>query len=130
MIRTLSLSVLLLAGTPALLAAQKGNDPCPDARTQTEMTTCAGEHYRSADRILNERWQRLLRAMEDEPERVALLREAQRAWIRFRDTQCDFEASAFEGGSMMPMVGSFCMAELTRTRAEQLSELIRAATEP
>jgi uncharacterized protein YecT (DUF1311 family) len=129
MIRTLSLAALLLSGTPALLAAQRGGDPCPDARTQFDMNACAAGQLARADTVLNERYQRLLRALADEPGRVERLRVAQRAWIRFRDAHCDFEASQFEGGSMKPMTDSLCRAGLTEERAEALARMMQAATE-
>lgn len=129
MIRTLSLSALLLAGTPALLAAQTTDDPCPDARTQTEMTVCAGQMYARADTLLNERYQRLVRLLAPEAHRVTALREAQRAWIRYRDAHCDFEGSEFQGGTMQPMIEALCKADLTEQRADEFAKLIQSATE-
>jgi uncharacterized protein YecT (DUF1311 family) len=123
MIRTLCIAALLLVGTPALLAAQDREEFCP-ARTQSEMTACAAEELARADTLLNERYRQLVRLLAPEPARLQRLREAQRAWIRFRDAECDYEASAFEGGSMQPMIDALCVAGLTKTRADEIQRMI------
>ena len=125
MIRTLCLAALLLACTPALLAAQdEGAEAefCPKGRTQLAMNNCAAAELARADTLLNERYQQLLRTME--PERVEALRAAQRAWIRFRDAECDFQASEVAGGSMERMVHALCLAHLTRKRADEFQVLL------
>jgi uncharacterized protein YecT (DUF1311 family) len=122
MIRTLCLAALLAVCAPALLAAQEDEEFCPEGRTQLEMNICAGDELARADTLLNERYQRLLQAIE--PHRVEPLRAAQRAWIRFRDAECGLEASEFQGGSMMPMVDTLCHAHLSRKRAEELERML------
>jgi uncharacterized protein YecT (DUF1311 family) len=124
MIRTLCLAALVLAGTPALLAAQDDEEFCPDGRTQYEMNACAAEKLARADSLLNHSYQQLLRVIE--PDRVDALREAQRAWIRFRDAECEFQASEVGGGSLQPMVEALCLADLTEKRAEEFEDMLSA----
>lgn len=126
MIRTICITALLLAGAPALLAAQDGGR-CPEARTQHDLNVCAAETYARADTVLNERWQQLVRSLSRQPRRVEVLRTAQRAWIRFRDAQCEFEGLEFDGGSMQPMVELLCMADLTEQRANELAAMLGQA---
>jgi uncharacterized protein YecT (DUF1311 family) len=121
MIRTLCLAALLLAGAPALLKAQE-KEFCPEGRTQLDMTYCAGEELARADSLLNANYQALVRTLE--PHRVRALREAQRAWIRFRDAECAFQESEVRGGSMAPMVYALCEAELSEARAEEFARLL------
>lgn len=125
MIRTLCLAALLLIGTPALLSAQD-DDPefCPEGRTQLDMNNCAAAELEAADSVLNRTYQRLLRVIE--PGRVDALREAQRAWIRFRDAECELQSSEFEGGSMRPAVHALCLADLSKKRAEALEDMLSA----
>ncbi|HST58217.1 MAG TPA: lysozyme inhibitor LprI family protein [Longimicrobium sp.] len=122
MIRIFCIAALLAAGAPACLAAQDGKSVCPDARTQHEMNVCAAQELARADRVLNERYPELVRTMP--PVQLELLRTAQRAWIRFRDAECAYQASVFEGGSMQPMVRSSCLARLTEERAAELGEML------
>jgi uncharacterized protein YecT (DUF1311 family) len=126
MIRILCIAALLLAA-PAALAAQD-DDRCPNARTQAAMNECAGDELARADSVLNERYRQLLRVFAAEPERLARLRAAQRAWIPFRDAHCEFVASEFEGGTMQPMIDALCTADLTAQRADELAEILRLAT--
>lgn len=89
------------------------NAACP-GETQMEINECAGIAYDKADKRLNQ----VYRKLERTPELVA----AQRAWIAFRDAQCSYQASAYKGGSMQPMVYAGCLQSLTEERIKQLEE--------
>jgi uncharacterized protein YecT (DUF1311 family) len=114
----------LAAGVSPLAAQQKARD-CDDARTQLEMNFCAADQYRAADAEMNRAYAQL-RAAVDAEERAALL-AAQRAWLRFRDAHCAYEAAGVRGGSMEPMVRSGCLAAVTRERTRQLKSALEIA---
>jgi uncharacterized protein YecT (DUF1311 family) len=64
------------------------------------------------------------RSYDVRPTTEAKLREAQRAWIVFRDAHCTVEGyDQARGGSMEPMVYHGCRARLTRERTRQLEEV-------
>lgn len=107
---------------------------CIDPQTQPAMTYCAGVDYEEADADLNALWPDIVAAARsnDEymgdmarergaPTTVEALRTAQRSWIKFRDAQCGYEAYEVFGGTAEPMIGSLCLARLTRERIEVLS---------
>jgi len=48
------------------------------------------------------------------------LRDAQRAWIAFRDKECSFRAQGSDGGTASALASSGCIAELSRQRADAL----------
>ncbi len=50
--------------------------------------------------------------------------ESQRAWLPFRDRQCEIEAGEYAGGSMAQTVRAQCLTRLTRERTVQLGKLI------
>ncbi len=109
---------LLLLPLPAL--AQGGVD-CANTSIQAELNTCAALDYEAADAELNAAYAAAMEvARSYDGQQEALLRDAQRAWIAFRDAACSAEASLVEGGSMQPMVGSGCLARVTRERTEDL----------
>lgn len=121
--------VCALAACAASLSAsaqRKGQaakpPPCDDARTQLEMNECADREYRKADAELNRVYQELVRASGRTDAR---LKAAQLAWIKFRDAECDYKASFYEGGSMQPMTYSFCLADVTSERTKQLRESLK-----
>jgi uncharacterized protein YecT (DUF1311 family) len=118
----------LLVAKPA--AAQEAD--CANAETQADMNACAGLEYEAADRELNAVWKDAIadaKALDEDlkttggdgrPGHEETLRTAQRAWIGYRDANCDFEGFEARGGSMEPMLASLCLARLTRLRTKEL----------
>ena len=128
MIATLLLA-LALQGTTA---AQPDEPNCRDPQTQLEMNLCAGIEFERADAELNRVYRESIagerqadreldRRYDQRPSNETILREAQRAWVAFRDAQCTYEANGeARGGSMEPMVHGQCLARMTRERTAQL----------
>nr|WP_223877819.1 lysozyme inhibitor LprI family protein [Histidinibacterium aquaticum] len=83
------------------------------------MNACAARDYEAADTMLNAVWGEAIAAARSGGLGDELL-DAQRAWLPFRDAACEAEAALFAGGSMAPMVRSFCLARLTEQRTEDL----------
>lgn len=108
------LILLLLMAAPAHAIDCNG--------TQSEMNECAASGYRQADAALNSVYQRLV-ARLTEPGR-ARLREAQRAWVAYRDEECDFMSSGVEGGSVQPMIAAMCLEAETRSRTAALRSIL------
>lgn len=95
----------------------KTADPCPNARTDSEMSACAAQKYKQADAELNRVYQELMRAAGAADQK---LKTAQLAWLKFRDAECDYQTAGYEGDSMRPMVYNFCLADVTTARTKQL----------
>jgi uncharacterized protein YecT (DUF1311 family) len=91
---------------------------CANPQTQSEMNTCAAKAASIADEKLNEAYQKLRATVDGEES--DLLISAQRAWIDFRDKNCQFSSNRFEGGSIEPMVYSSCIERVTKQRTEEL----------
>ena len=96
---------------------------CSDANTQAEMNICAGKEYKAADVTLNRVYQQLVAMLE--PEEKSQLKEAQTAWIKYRDAHCDFVADQYKGGSMRPMIHAICLADVTSNRTTELKNQIK-----
>lgn len=103
-------------------------DPCAGAGNQFELNQCAARARDKADAELNKVYRELMKGAEG-AERVKL-RSAQLAWIKFRDTQCDYESVGNKGGSIYPMVYSFCLARVTTARTKHLQEILQESSEP
>jgi uncharacterized protein YecT (DUF1311 family) len=99
-----------------LQLAQRPN--CNNPQTQSEMNICASIAYQNADRKLNQVYRQLLPKLS--AARKQKLISAQQAWIKFRDSSCEFERSAYEGGSLAPMIYGFCLANVTEQRTKDL----------
>ena len=118
------------AATTAGVAGQDDaddEDPCPGSNTQFELNQCAARARDKADAELNKVYRELMK--DAGTTERAKLRAAQLAWIKFRDTQCDYESVGNKGGSIYPMVVSFCLARVTNARVKQLQEILRESRE-
>ncbi|WP_081536135.1 lysozyme inhibitor LprI family protein [Rhodovulum sp. P5] len=91
--------------------------------TQAEMNQCAASAYTAADAELNAVWPGAKQAM-DQMGAGALLLDAQRKWIAFRDAACAAERAPFEGGSIAPLIHYDCLKRLTERRTEDLRLLM------
>jgi len=121
--------VLLIDG-PA--PAQEPDVDCKAPQTQTDMTICAGQDLADADSALNVQYQATRKVMkardagavtEDQKGAEAALIKAQRAWVAYRDAECDLQGYQARGGTMEPMLVSSCAAKLTRERTGELKAL-------
>jgi uncharacterized protein YecT (DUF1311 family) len=81
------------------------------------------KEYKAADATLNRVYQQLVAMLE--PEEKAQLKEAQTAWIKYRDTNCEFVADQHKGGSIRPMIYGLCLAEVTSNRTAELKDQIK-----
>lgn len=88
------------------------------AQSQAEMNQEALAEYRNADQRLNVVYRDLMAKVS--PAGQAKLREAQRAWLRFRDLECAFATAGTADGSVHPMILSGCLAGLTVERIGHL----------
>lgn len=110
----------MLAPLPA--AADCG----PDAN-QTELDACAGAAFADADRRLNELYSEMRGRLAGDPETLSLLTTAERAWIAWRDAECDLTAAGVTGGSIYPMIRAECLADLTGARVADLHRYLSCA---
>jgi uncharacterized protein YecT (DUF1311 family) len=120
-----------------LLSAQDPQWNCANPQAQQEMNYCAAQDAERADAELNSVYRTAItdaqaadreyaRAMggatgrDAGPGEEATLREAQRAWVSFRDANCRLESFEARGGSMQPMLDGGCRATMTRARTAEL----------
>ncbi|NHI00043.1 lysozyme inhibitor LprI family protein [Oceanimonas sp. MB9] len=95
------------------------------AATQVEMNQQSQRNYQAADRALNQAYGQLMNSLASD--RRKKLKAAQRAWLRFRDAQAELVSSAYEGGSMQPLVHSEELRRLTESRTRELEQQFQEA---
>jgi len=110
-------AALLLASSAAFA------QDCPDD-SQAGLNQCAGDAYKKADAALNATYKQVMARLKDSEAAAKSLIAAQRAWIAYRDAECDFMSSGVEGGSARPMVVAQCLEQLTTQRADDLKALL------
>jgi uncharacterized protein YecT (DUF1311 family) len=124
----LVIPALLLASTAAL--SQSKQNPCwKTAVAQPEMNHCADEDSKAADAELNHIYQNLLAKNKADEGATKKLREAQRAWIAFRDAQLEAlypaEDKQREYGSIYPMCYAIVVTAMTKERTAQLRRMLQ-----
>ncbi|MEP7223236.1 MAG: lysozyme inhibitor LprI family protein [Novosphingobium sp.] len=113
------MSLIILA---AALAAPSIN--CAKTSAQAELNECALADLTKADAALNDQWEITFRAFANQsPDDASRLRTAQRAWIVYRDAECDAEHPFDIGVSLDKMLNIFCRTDLTIERTRTLAEL-------
>ncbi|BDI16509.1 hypothetical protein ANSO36C_23110 [Nostoc cf. commune SO-36] len=122
---SLDIPTIAIAGTmpnlPEMRLVQKLN--CNNAQTQAAINECTKLSYQNADKKLNQVYQQLISTLERS--RKQKLIAAQLAWIKFRDTNCEFERSEYEGGSIVPTIYFGCLENTTKLRTQQLQEYLK-----
>ncbi len=91
---------------------------CTDPQTQYEMNVCADRKFKAADAELNKVYNSLASKLEDAAR--AKLKAVEVSWLKYRDDNCDYESSLYEGGSMKPLIYSSCMERMTKARTAEL----------
>lgn len=116
-----SLVPVMMMATLSVAAAQQAvPEDCANAQTQTDMNICSYEAYKRADKNLNAAYKAAVgqaTQLWGSPDR---LRDAQRAWIAYRDKACavyDYP----DGGSIQPLLINECMTKVTRDRTDDLN---------
>lgn len=114
----LSLLAALVYGLAAAQTLWAAPSDCANAVTTADMRACADRDYRAADVELNRVYADLRSRLSGAQQER--LKEAQRAWIAFRDRQAAFVGGVAAGGTLGPLLEVSELADLTRKRVEQL----------
>jgi len=107
---------------PKIHLTQKLN--CNNPQNQVQINECSRLSYQNADKKLNAVYQQLLPKLDRS--RKQKLIAAQQAWIKFRDTTCEFERSEYEGGSIASTIYFGCLDNTTKDRTQQLQEYLKS----
>ena len=122
---------LVFAGCVLAAASARAEDAvdCANAMSTADLNTCGSQALDVADAELNRVYKKILADFagpddgnEDNNKKWAeALRVSQRAWVAFRDADCE-KLMIFEGGGGSMTTGAVlgCMTELTEARTKDL----------
>ena len=88
------------------------------------MNACADQAFMKSDAALNAAYKQIMARLADDAATKRLLMTAQRAWLKFRDAECTFVASASSGGTIYPMILAQCRDEITKGRTKVLQSYL------
>jgi uncharacterized protein YecT (DUF1311 family) len=126
------LAALLIAAVTPATAEEPAAADCTEALSTVEMNACAGTEFEKADSELNRVYAKALAAVpgmatEDSPFDAKsweeALRVSQRAWVVFRDAECEGHVAKFWGGgtgATVDIIG--CKTEKTEQRTRELKQ--------
>jgi uncharacterized protein YecT (DUF1311 family) len=94
------------------------------AQSQTAMNQDNCAQYKQADQVLNTTYATVLKSYAQDAQFLAKFKQAQRAWIAFRDAQLEARFPKFnkqaEYGSAYPTCRCSLLGELTQQRSKEL----------
>lgn len=125
-------SALAFAAVAASVAHAQDKPDCNNAMTQMDMNICANMDFQKADAELNVVYKKAMAKMRETDSYLSddlkgaadTLRDAQRAWIPYRDKACESYGFLARGGSMEPMLVANCRTDVTEQRIKELNELV------
>jgi uncharacterized protein YecT (DUF1311 family) len=116
--KTLKPWELMMYSPKARAEAPKFLGHCGDAQTQDVINACFALDFQTADATMNKTYLALSKQLDaDVKTRV---RDAQRAWLRYRELHCAAVGAMWEGGSIQPSEVFGCKATLTKSRIKEL----------
>jgi uncharacterized protein YecT (DUF1311 family) len=129
---SLALLVLAAASSQPTFSGEPPPADCSAALSTVEMNNCAGAEFDKADAELNRVYKAALAAIPematgeppfDKPNWEEALRASQRAWLAFRDAECEGHVEKFWGGgtgATVEIIG--CKTEKTEQRTKELKQ--------
>jgi uncharacterized protein YecT (DUF1311 family) len=126
---------LLMTVIPCACFAQDSAEyrACSEkADTQSEMTACASDESARVDAKLNATYRALLARVASQPEALAKIKAAQRAWIAYRDAYIEAtypaKDKATEYGSIYPLEVTLLRAKVTQRQLAALEDMLQRYT--
>ncbi|MBE9179858.1 DUF1311 domain-containing protein [Oculatella sp. LEGE 06141] len=122
----LVVAAIASAGTVRVSQAQSSAPQvnCQNAQSTPEINYCAEQLYQTADKALNAVYQEFRTKLGASA--TQKLTRAQRAWIRYRDANCEFETRLSVGGTGHPAYLNACLERMTKARTAGLQKQIES----
>ncbi|ENW50466.1 lysozyme inhibitor LprI family protein [Acinetobacter baumannii] len=107
-----------------------GIEKCSNLPNQTALNNCSANALNSANQKINIAYANYMKELS--PTEKLQLKEAQRAWIQYKEKDCQFQSSPVLKGSLYPFVHNACLVEKTETRIKELQDMqeCRSGNEP
>lgn len=120
------LLILLLTVVPTLGHAKLD---CKNVITTPDINQCAQMEFESVEKKLNETYRRVLKSL-NKPDEEAVsyadikkgLMEAQKAWVSFRQKDCDAYFTLYASGTIRTVMYIGCMQGHAEKRIKEISE--------
>ena len=116
------LALVALVGARPATAQSFDFDKCGDL-PQQPMNACVSAEARATDSVLGS-LVRTLRPKVDAPAMWTQLQSTQRSWRRYREAECRWQSSWYDGGSIQPTIYAGCLVSEAWQRIDALRPLL------
>jgi uncharacterized protein YecT (DUF1311 family) len=119
--RTLFLFALATASAPALAL------DCKNAMSTPEINECAAAEQKAVEAKLNEVYRRVIKSLDTNKDSAAAkdkLVLAQRAWVKFREADCEAVYENWAGGTIRTVMYIGCMQQHAEHRIKDLEGFV------
>lgn len=121
--RTISGAALALFAVGSAVAAAPD---CQKPKDTLETNECAAIEQKAVEARLNQVYQRLLKSLDERGKEAAgmkvKLTSAQRAWVKFREADCDAVFEKWSGGTIRTVMFIGCMQSRAEQRIKELED--------
>lgn len=128
-----SFVVALVFLNPVLVAGAATKDCMETATTQSQRDQCATRQLKAADDELNRVYQAILKKYKSDTDFVRKLRNAQQAWLKFRDAELEakfpLQDKRARYGSVYPMCANLFLVRRTQERIKDLRQWLDGTEE-
>ena len=115
----------------ALMANASAKDACSNAITTPEINDCARQDLDRSEKRLNEMYKKVMVSLnqpDDESTKYSEVKkalvESQRAWVTFRQRDCDAQFQLNAGGTIRTVIYLGCMTTHADERTKSLKEYL------
>jgi uncharacterized protein YecT (DUF1311 family) len=91
---------------------------CSNPTTDRSINACAQQAYESADAKLNQVYRQFKTSLSQQEQ--SELVDVETAWLKFRDSSCEFESSRARGQSTQSSIRYQCLEQMTKDRTAEL----------
>lgn len=105
---------------PCIGAAARQCQQAPGGDTTPGIAACVMGEHAAWDAALNRAYQAARAHYRADRAAADSLRDAQRAWIAWRDAECAFQYDRYGGGSLRSIAAANCRMSMTAMRALEL----------
>ena len=96
---------------------------CQNAGNMIEIKICSNQEFLLEDKELNVVYKEVIKLLDNEGKQK--LKNAQKAWIIYRDTKAEFAADFARGGTLAGFLYSKSRIKSTKLRIQELNNILK-----
>lgn len=116
-------AVLFGLAVLAPLSAANADDCDKATGGQAGLNECYGNVFKKTDAELNKLYKEIEARLKDDADTTKRLVTAQKAWVAYRDGECDFQTAG--DGSDVGMAYPICQTAITQSRIEDFKGYLK-----